>query len=511
MCDAQFYSKGKKANAERVDIDVCIECAFQIASKRCDLTEDAYCDTCYSCTHQKGVYRKATWTPLVDMCENDCKRAAQWKCDFDGKSYCKPCFTNTFYNDLSVTYTDLPLHTEGMKAWKKIETDRVNEIRKHEEMARKRAEWEQRRLDFAQTNIARTWRGAFLRGYGGRKVLELLKAEWALRKRDIYRRKKVVYKVKDQVGIAEILITDTNEQIVMKSTTWWNRQHLRQALNGHIDENMQQDSARKLEKLRKATAIHCMHKNTNGMYTNNGKVPVLEKHKLRVKDLVIIKNVKTMVKTADKGGWMVTDKNNKGAVMNGSRSIIVKSSLKGKLRRGDRIILKSKGNPARLHFVGRFGTFDDHTVPLDHPWRHNDNDTVRIYRLPVQAPLYATRLTISRGINNTGIYQFYLRQVIRSQAFACRSLHKFGMMFDDDMLLARGSLGLMTLIEKRKEQNKRFTHKLMTARDEKIRLGVTHAAHRLAKYSKQHIKNRKAKLMKQKAAKQAIGDSTTDS
>lgn len=56
--------------------------------------------------------------------------------------------------------------------------------------------------------------------------------------------------------------------------------------------------------------------------------------------------------------------------------------------------------------------------------------------------------------------------MIRVQASVCRKLNSFGNLFDDDMILARGALGLMTVIEKRKQHNKEFTHRVMTERDE---------------------------------------------
>jgi hypothetical protein len=55
------------------------------------------------------------------------------------------------------------------------------------------------------------------------------------------------------------------------------------------------------------------------------------------------------------------------------------------------------------------------------------------------------------------------------------------------MILARGSLGLMNVVERHKDHNKEYTVRVMNARDERIRLGIAHGARTLAKYTKKKI------------------------
>ena len=64
----KLHRTGKRAEHTFVDMDICIECSYQIASRNCDRCGDNFCDNCYYVKHRLGRMRLHTWKMLIPMC-----------------------------------------------------------------------------------------------------------------------------------------------------------------------------------------------------------------------------------------------------------------------------------------------------------------------------------------------------------------------------------------------------------------------------------------------------------
>lgn len=82
---AEGSSRGGGRNAERLEVvgrgrwckvTLCVDCEWQLASRRCTECQDAFCDTCFAAAH-RSTSRSHAWTPLVAPCADcGCRAAA---------------------------------------------------------------------------------------------------------------------------------------------------------------------------------------------------------------------------------------------------------------------------------------------------------------------------------------------------------------------------------------------------------------------------------------------------
>ena len=72
FCKEDFtnnHRSGKSTTHTWIDMEICIECSYQIASRNCDRCGDNFCDSCYYARHRLGRMKLHTWKELIPMCQ----------------------------------------------------------------------------------------------------------------------------------------------------------------------------------------------------------------------------------------------------------------------------------------------------------------------------------------------------------------------------------------------------------------------------------------------------------
>lgn len=139
FCESCLQGEKIFEEVEKAKIQLCVECGYQIASRRCEQCSDDYCDSCFASKHRRGRLMHHSWLPHVQMCEY-CYPAvtatsARVTSYIDGRSTCKQCFQNHTGQEaiIGVNCAEYPLYTDGMK---KIDDKRA---KKREIAAKERA------------------------------------------------------------------------------------------------------------------------------------------------------------------------------------------------------------------------------------------------------------------------------------------------------------------------------------------------------------------------------------
>lgn len=220
FCDECFEKKedsGEMKGMERARLDMCIECGYQIATRRCEQCNDDYCDSCFASKHRRGRLMHHSWKGHVKMCEychpTVTATSVRIVSYADGRESCKQCFWNVTGTEAveGVNCDAYSLYTEGMRVMdehieaerKEAAMQRARELR----MEQERHLWESN----AALKLQSIWRmkKAFLE-HGGE--LDNLRVARILlerkQKRDAMTAQSMAYRLKDLVGRAPLLDTD---------------------------------------------------------------------------------------------------------------------------------------------------------------------------------------------------------------------------------------------------------------------------------------------------------------
>ena len=100
-CFKMAHKNANKKNHTYIDLSLCVQCDYQVSSRRCDQCEDLYCDSCFNYVHRKGRLRLHTCVWVTDrcfVCENS---AAKWVRappdeNFKPTNFCTPCIRETY-------------------------------------------------------------------------------------------------------------------------------------------------------------------------------------------------------------------------------------------------------------------------------------------------------------------------------------------------------------------------------------------------------------------------------
>ena len=77
-CFNNSHKGGVRKSHTKLSLSMCIQCEFQISTKRCEQCEDDFCDSCCKHSHRAGRLRIHTFKWLVVKCENCQELRAKW-------------------------------------------------------------------------------------------------------------------------------------------------------------------------------------------------------------------------------------------------------------------------------------------------------------------------------------------------------------------------------------------------------------------------------------------------
>ncbi|GMH77772.1 hypothetical protein TrST_g13860 [Triparma strigata] len=234
-CHEQVHSKGRRVTNVCVKIDNCIQCEFQVASKKCVQCRDLYCDTCYFDQHKKGMLQKHYFDEVQSHCVVCRQYVALLKVD-DGSgvehNYCKVCYKKEHPNDPQfqqdnvanggVTVRDYIHQPAAVHTyWQKKAEDERRAILEAEFQERKKE------LDVIIRRKSAQLIQKHFRGMKGRRKGAIIMASRRQAKlqrlKDEAKRQKLSYQLRVIWGNAPMLPSDTvREKVLKRYPSRWN-------------------------------------------------------------------------------------------------------------------------------------------------------------------------------------------------------------------------------------------------------------------------------------------------
>ncbi len=222
-CNEIVHSKGRRMNNHCVEVNNCVQCEFQVGTKKCVQCTDLYCDTCYFDQHKKGMLQKHFFDEVQTHC-NVCKNyVALLMVQPGNEALCKPCYKNKFPWDKTFSQNNQngfavspfehvpPAVTDY---WIQVEADK----RKAElevEFKRRKAEMDKILRKKSALLIQKYFRGMKGR-HRGAIIMASRRQQRLQRQKDELKRQALVYQFKLFLGIAPELPSDTTKEKVLK-------------------------------------------------------------------------------------------------------------------------------------------------------------------------------------------------------------------------------------------------------------------------------------------------------
>ena len=224
----RYHHQGNHHESFRVE--TCTQCRFQVGTKMCPECQDAFCDTCFFDVHAKGAnLRQHGYDWLVPHCD-ECKEFAARKIVGRSKRHlCNRCAAKKV--DSLERLPDVPYVPRAVRLYKA----KVEEQRRRAEIERRNrqraAMMRDEDRDRALRKIQRVARGFYIRCTTAEFVEE--RRNWFRhRSLDDKIRRRPLYKLRDLVGAAPPLRSDTPHEVVLKSVPFWNRPCVTDVVDG---------------------------------------------------------------------------------------------------------------------------------------------------------------------------------------------------------------------------------------------------------------------------------------
>ncbi|TMW66344.1 hypothetical protein Poli38472_004109 [Pythium oligandrum] len=231
-CFARDHDKRETFQAhQRREIEVCSHCGTETATwecLECGNGKVPFCDVCFPFVHaameKDGVKVSHRSSPLVVMCIECDAKVAQWQCDVCDDVYCKRCLTRLHGKGERQSHACHRLSyfsvlRQQAQERRTIEAQNVHDQKRREREAR-RAEEEKERLrrERCATMIQAMIR-SFLARQRGKAYMKLVRqtnAAKAQRLKDERIRSSWGYRIKNVVGLAPALKSDTQQEILAR-------------------------------------------------------------------------------------------------------------------------------------------------------------------------------------------------------------------------------------------------------------------------------------------------------
>ncbi|CAM9295285.1 unnamed protein product, partial [Choristocarpus tenellus] len=218
-CCARLHRVGKVTSHLRIPIEKCVECEFQVAVKLCIQCNDNFCSSCFDYIHRRGRLHRHGFEPLVGMCHECGKRAQVQRCfgcdDGGHLLLCRTCQANKHADILEMELLESH-RMEDIPYFPLILLRLCAEIEERAQEAERAAEVERIRKQ-----MQATFKGWSTRK-GHKKVIKKRKLWLKAREHDDVARRKWMFKFMLLFGIAKILSSDTDREIVLKQyPVWW--------------------------------------------------------------------------------------------------------------------------------------------------------------------------------------------------------------------------------------------------------------------------------------------------
>jgi hypothetical protein len=228
-CFDALHTKGTRQNHKPNVIPVCRECDYQLSTKTCETcTADTrkscnYCDVCHINVHRYETKDKVhNWSWLVQCCVECRSYAARWRCEECQDVYCTACFSDVHKRGTRVSHKCEPLtyYTPTIHDHYEREVREKNR-RDNKSFNLAAAEEARRKLEYSSAlAVQKRYRGNIGRKHGKAHLKEgrmKIRAAWRQRKLDDKIREKRNYVLREPLGLAPRLKSDSMEEAVLKT------------------------------------------------------------------------------------------------------------------------------------------------------------------------------------------------------------------------------------------------------------------------------------------------------
>ena len=224
-CFNRFHSSGVRATHVKIDLFMCVQCDFQVATKLCTSCEDYYCDTCYGYMHRRGRARLHTYKQCCQWCDNCSSNSAHWfrvdGYDYSEMALCTVCYKYLHgdpHSDI-VNYPDyvrrVPYVGPSVEKYRREKYQKDLEIKIAEDHAKRLAEQYEQKRQHSALRIQCVYRA-----YKAlQQVAPLMKQrkQWQqLRVIEEPLRHTRYYRFMLPLGLAPRLLSDTPKERVLK-------------------------------------------------------------------------------------------------------------------------------------------------------------------------------------------------------------------------------------------------------------------------------------------------------
>ena len=240
-CDAPYCKKcfttthkgGSRKDHVSVQLSMCIECDFQVATKMCEQCKDPFCDSCYKHIHRKGRLMIHTYNWICASCEVCHKFRARKTLTLpedDGysTSYCGGCFRkrceemNNQYGYDGIEYDYCAQFTTNVK-YTGTHVDKYKEekyghqllIEKTRQEMERRQRLKERKRNLAVTKIQSMVRSGLSR-IRTEDFIEERKVFFELRAEEMKTRNSLMYKALGLFRLQPYLRSDTPKERLAK-------------------------------------------------------------------------------------------------------------------------------------------------------------------------------------------------------------------------------------------------------------------------------------------------------
>ena len=221
-CYRVLHLKGSALRHDAEPIKLCGDCGYQAASRTCETCCAVCCCSCFQTLHAIHNHR---WSPVVMQCKECDLRAARFVCDVCEDPLCAKCFTLLHAKGKKRlhTYTTLQYQTLRLDKAQREESEQLRLQAAAAEVQRLRNERKEARVQKSIIRFQARWRGVRARRDGLaflQQERKRLRQTYINEKRDRTERRRLVYAVKELLGRAPILETDTEADKRRKQHGW---------------------------------------------------------------------------------------------------------------------------------------------------------------------------------------------------------------------------------------------------------------------------------------------------